>query len=170
MRDWQWFVSKRVERFCGDSRMRNGWAHCISGSPVNHLVKVGRRRVHRYVCTGTCMRIQRVQVHVRHTAFRLHAYMYIRIHTRSCRIPLPPSPPCLNLNRLLLLCHRRPRAVAYHSSSTYQTLIQSEYKCCPLKQAGNGGKPSTTSTTELFLRPRFFSSSLVVRRVLNEYI
>lgn len=120
-----------------------------------------------------------VSARTTHCAPIARMYVYSRTHTQSSRIPLPspppppppPPPPCLNLNRLfLLLRHRRPCAVAYHSSSTYQTLIQSEYKCCPLKQAGNGGKPSTTSTTELFLRPRLFSSLLVVRRVLNEYV
>lgn len=87
--------------------------------------------------------------------------MYIRTHRRIAYLCLLfPLPPCLNLNRLLPL---RPQlhATAYHSlHRRTRPLIQSEYKCCPLKQAGNGGKPSTTSTTELFLRPRFFSSSL----------
>lgn len=89
------------------------------------------------------------------THIALRHRTYVRTNTLSCRIPsspLPP-PPCLNLNRLLSLYLSRPHAVVYHSTLTRsRPLIQSEYKCCPLKQAGNGGKPSTTSTTELFLR------------------
>lgn len=131
------------------------WA---GGGSVDMYVRV---RVHACTC---------ISAHTTHTALRHR--MYVRTNTLSCRIPsspLPP-PPCLNLNRLLSL-YPRLHAVVYHSSPTRsRPLIQSEYKCCPLKQAGNGGKPSTTSTTELFLRPRLFSSSFVVCRALNEYV
>jgi len=125
------------------------WA---GGGSIGMYVQV-RAHVFTYV-SAHCPPIARVYVNSRTHTIVPHTFASSSSSSLSQPKPSSPSPG---------------DPVVYHSSSTYQTLIQSEYKCCPLKQAGNGGKPSTTSTTELFLRSRLFSSLLVVR-VLNEYV